>query len=170
VRTFLITLLLAVAVAGGADAASKHKGPKLIRPDTPAAGKGLGQGVTGEQAALAVFSDIEKRLIRDFFGDKTGKGVGKKGAGAGKYKGKSKTMPPGLANRGELPPGLQKHLERFDTLPPGLAKRDLSYDLQSRLPRLGVGLARKIIGNDVVLIEEATGVVLDILEGVLGQQ
>jgi hypothetical protein len=113
---------------------------------------------TGAAVAHAVFSEIEKRLIRDYLQTK-------KGERDNKAHSKAKTMPHGLAKRDELPPGLAQHVARWGTLPPGLEKRDLPYHLESRLPKLKPGLARKIVGNDVVLIERATGLVLDILEG-----
>lgn len=78
-----------------------------------------------------------------------------------KYGGKDKKMPPGLAKRDQLPPGLAKR----DTLPPGLAKRDLPSALERRLSRLPGGYSRKTVGSDIVLIEEATGVIFDILKG-----
>jgi len=76
-------------------------------------------------------------------------------------------MPPGLAKRGSLPPGLQKQLERNGTLPPGLAKRDLPDDLKSKLPPVPEGLERVIADESVVLIEKATGKILDVIQGVL---
>ena len=82
-------------------------------------------------------------------------------------KGKNKQMPPGLAKRDRLPPGLQKQLEKNGTLPPGLAKRDLPAELESQLPPAQDGTERVIAGNDVVLIHQATGVVLDILKDII---
>ena len=65
-----------------------------------------------------------------------------------------------------LPPGLAKRKQ----LPPGLAKRDIPDDLASQLP-WRVDEEIKIIDDEVVLIERATGVVLDILlDGVRGGQ
>jgi Ni/Co efflux regulator RcnB len=120
-----------------------------------------------QRAAEAVFNELEKRLIRDFFGVKVS---GQKAKSAAKAKsgkkGKSDEMPPGLAKKENLPPGLQKQLQKNGTLPPGLAKRDLPSGLEGRLPKRK-GQKRLIVGNDVVLIERATGLVLDILEGVL---
>ena len=46
--------------------------------------------------------------------------------------------------------------------------RDLPPGLASRLPPTKFGQRRYIVGNDVVLIEAATGLILDILEGVFG--
>lgn len=79
----------------------------------------------------------------------------------------SKQMPPGLAKKETLPPGLANHLEKHGTLPPGLAKRDLPSDLLSRLPAAKKGTKRAIVGNDIVLLEEGTEIVLDILKGVV---
>lgn len=169
-RILLITLLLAFSTAAMADVQPRAKGPKLVRPDRPAAETGAGRGMTADEMAKTVFSEVEKRVIRDFFNDRTRRlGEGDKLRGAGSDRGMSKTMPPGLARRDELPPGLELQVERFGTLPPGLAKRDLPYDLERLLPRRAAGLSRKIVDSDVVLIEEATGLVLDVIEGVLGQ-
>ncbi len=101
-----------------------------------------------------VFNAVEKQLIRDFFDE--GRGHGKIKKGRGKHKtGRGRGMPPGLAmqldSRGRLPPGLQGR-----ALPPGLNKR---------LGHAGLGRSRQIVGDDVVLIETATGVILDILRG-----
>jgi hypothetical protein len=45
-------------------------------------------------------------------------------------------LPPGLAKRDQLPPGLEKQLVRRGTLPPGLQKRlqPCPEDLERRLP------------------------------------
>ncbi len=120
-----------------------------------------------QRALEAVFNELERHLIRDFFGVKVS---GQKVKSAAKTKsgkkGKSGEMPPGLAKKDSLPPGLQKQLQKNGKLPPGLAKRDLPSGLEGRLP-MRKGQKRLIVGNDVVLIERATGLVLDILVDVL---
>ena len=124
-----------------------------------------------------VFKEAEKRAIEKFFGKKAAaaqddgkksknKGRGK-GKGLGRGKGRGKGMPPGLAKRGSLPPGLQKRLEKHGSLPPGLAKRGLPAGLESQLPKVPEGLERVIAGESIVLLEKATGKILDIIEGVL---
>ena len=85
----------------------------------------------------------------------------------GKGKGKDKKMPPGLAKKDKLPPGLQRQLENNGRLPPGLAKRDLPTELEAQLPPLQEGTERLIVDNDVVLIHQATGVVLDVLRDIV---
>ena len=115
-----------------------------------------------QDMADVVFDEIEKRVIRDFFGVKSS--AAKK---SGK-KGKSDKMPPGLAKRDRLPPGLERQLQRSGRLPPGLEKRSLPADLEARLSRRH-GIDRVIVGNDVLLVRRATGVILDILKDVLTQ-
>ena len=132
-----------------------------------------------------IFKEVEKRAIGEFFGKQAAKASKdadddekdegkkkkkkKKGKKAKKSKGKGRGrgLPPGLAKRDSLPPGLQKQLEKNGTLPPGLAKRGLPPELQSQLPAVPPGLERIIAGDDVVLLEKATGKILDIIQGVL---
>ncbi len=114
-----------------------------------------------------VFDEIEKRIIRDYFGKKDAAGEDEKKKGKGHGKGKSGSMPPGLAKRGSLPPGLQRQLDQKGRLPPGLAKRELPADLHFKLKPAAPGTERAIVDGAVVLIERATGKVLDAIEGVV---
>lgn len=100
------------------------------------------------------FGKQHEKAIREWFGDK------KNLAG----------LPPGLAKREELPPGLQKHLERDGTLPPGLQKRlePLPTSLEAKLPKLPEGVKRGVVAGSVVVIEERTSKILDIVKDVLG--
>jgi hypothetical protein len=63
-----------------------------------------------------------------------------------------------------LPPGVAKNLARGKRLPPGIAKRPVPSRLQAQLPTR-VGVEVSIFGDRIVLLE-ASGVVIDILEGV----
>ena len=82
----------------------------------------------------------------------------------------SKGLPPGLAKKGKLPPGLQKHLDKTGKLPPGLQKRlePLPRDLDVRLPRLPDYWERVILERHVILIDRRTQRILDIIENVIG--
>ena len=63
-----------------------------------------------------------------------------------------------------LPPGIAKNLARGEPLPPGIAKKHIPAKLQARLPaRAGVEIT--IFGERIVLLE-ASGLVIDILEGI----
>ncbi len=184
----LLSLLLLVAMVGQVEAqgsASKRgpKGPKwkgkkqstvkkgpYKAPETEAIGSTrfaiIPKAQETEDIARTVFSEIERRIIERYFGktEAPEEEKAEKGKGA---KGKSKAMPHGLAKRETLPPGLARHVERHGALPPGLQKRDLPDDLASLLPETSPGLERVIVDNNVVLIERATGLVLDVLENVL---
>lgn len=74
-------------------------------------------------------------------------------------------LPPGLAKRDRLPPGLEKQLRRNGTLPPGLQKRvrSLPESCEVRLPRLPHQWERVILGGRIILLDgEQT--IRDILE------
>jgi len=116
-----------------------------------------------------IFDAVEKRLIREYFAPQDRKGQTKsdkepRGKGKKNQHGK-KGLPPGLAKRRGLPPGLAKRQQ----LPPGLARRDLPNGLLAILPAAAAGTERLVVGNNVVLIQKATGIVLDILSDVAGQ-
>jgi hypothetical protein len=100
----------------------------------------------------------ERRAIEDYYRALNNKKKQKKG------------LPPGLAKRGgNLPPGLQKKLERDGQLPPGLQKRvePLPVDLEHRLPRLPESWQRAVIDRDVILLDRRTNRILDIIESVI---
>lgn len=116
------------------------------------------EAVTGK-VLERVFSEAERAVVEEYFKVPTQK---KQEGGKSKKKG----LPPGLAKKGELPPGLQKQLEKNGRLPPGLAKRELPGDLLGRLPTAPKGTKRYVAGSDVVLVDAATEVILDVIRGV----
>jgi len=101
--------------------------------------EGVTAGVLG-----AVLSEDEVRTIRRYFDDH-----------------------PGAVDRvKELPPGIRKKIARGGTMPPGIAKQALPDELHRRLPARK-GQDYEIVGNDVVLVETATRVIVDVLKDVL---
>jgi hypothetical protein len=74
-------------------------------------------------------------------------------------------LPPGLAKRDRLPPGLEKQLVRRGTLPPGLQKRlqPCPEDLERRLPPPPPECAHVLIGGHIVLLNRRTNVVVDLI-------
>ena len=98
------------------------------------------------------FGAAEQRIIREWFLN----GANLKG------------LPPGLAKRDELPPGLQQQLARNGKLPPGLEKKiqPLPAQLETQLPRLTDGRRRIVLGGNVILLEPRTGAILDILKNI----
>jgi hypothetical protein len=65
-----------------------------------------------------------------------------------------------------LPPGIAKNLARGKPLPPGIAKRTLPGGLATRLPSYP-GHEVIIVDRDVILVDIATQVIVDILTRVL---
>lgn len=119
-----------------------------------------------DKAIEGGFSELEKQIIEKYF-KKTKVESDSASDNKSKKKNKQKDLPPGLAKKEKLPPGLAKQLKRNGTLPPGLAKRNLPDDLNAELPDPVEGLERAIVDNAVVLVEKATGRVVDILQDVV---
>jgi Ni/Co efflux regulator RcnB len=73
-------------------------------------------------------------------------------------------LPPGLAKRDRLPPGLERQLRVRGTLPPGLRReiRTCPEELERRLPPPPLGYAHVAIGGHIVLVNRSTYMVLDI--------
>ncbi len=148
---FAIPLLLAAPAL--VDAAGKNKAKSGPAP-TQGQGK-ADKGKSGDASTGALLTTIISATERALIGDYVNKG-----------KASSQGLPPGLANRSQLPPGLQKHIDRTGRLPPGLQKRTLPGDLRGLLP-YRKGQDYRVVGNDIVLIETATSLILDIMKGVL---
>lgn len=119
--------------------------------------KGAGHGAAGHppggkgKEAVHLFSPRESELIRAWFAEPA----------------HLEGLPPGLAKRERLPPGLEKQLRRNGTLPPGLEKKlhPLPDDLAVRLPPLPGGLRRVILGEHVLILDERTSAIVDVLFG-----
>ncbi len=154
---FLLAALFAIPLILGApaqgDAAGKNKGKGGPTPTYTQgkANKGKTDGVSTAALVATVISATERALIGDY---------------VQRAKRSHNGLPPGLAKRDRLPPGQQKQIQRNGTLSPGLAKRGLPGDLRGQLPHRK-GQAYRVVGSDIVLIETATNVILDIMKGVL---
>ena len=79
-----------------------------------------------------------------------------------------KGLPPGLAKREQLPPGLQRQLAKNGKLPPGLEQKlePLPPTLEASLPDLPSGHRRIVIGANVILLDETTSFIVDIITGI----
>ena len=64
-------------------------------------------------------------------------------------------LPPGLAKKDRLPPGLERQLRRNGKLPPGLQKKvqPLGADCQVGLPKLPTDWRRVVLGDRVILVD-----------------
>ena len=127
----------------------------LAAATTPALGqgkgkrKGSGQGNqrSGINASINIFLGNDRRVIGDWISSRP---MG--------------SLPPGLANRESLPPGLQKQLAKNGQLPRGLEKRMTSFpaELNNRLSPLQSGLGRIFIHGRAVIFNRETRVILDV--------
>jgi hypothetical protein len=110
----------------------------------------FGVGSDDVQVQVA-FGDNDRRLIHDYYRNK---------------KIKHKGLPPGLAKKGKLPPGLQKQLRKKGKLPPGLAKRYLPQELEGKLSPIPHGYVRLKVGGDIVLMNKTTEIIFDIIHDI----
>lgn len=134
---------------------------------------GTASAQTAGDAAGRIFDEVTRAAIEGFYNevkraagaaDDSDTSAAKDQKGGGKKQG---GLPPGLARKEKLPPGLERQLQKKGTLPPGLAKRNLPPDLASRLPSTPPDLERIIVDTNVLLVEKATGVILDIIHDVV---
>jgi hypothetical protein len=98
------------------------------------------------------FGPEQERLIREWFTSRSN----------------YNNLPPGLAKRDSLPPGLQRQLHRDRTLPPGLQKRlqPLPLALEQQLPPISVGMRRVVLSGNVILLQVATARIIDLIRDV----
>lgn len=163
---YLVTILLSGMLASPALALAKDGGllNRVANADLKTAA-GFPPPAKDEgsidRVANAFFSQKDAKIIRDYY-----EALNKKKQEQ-EHKAKEKGLPPGLAKREQLPPGLQQHLERHGKLPPGLEKKRLPGDLNKRLSPVPKGYKRLTVGRDVVLVDERTQVIVDILTDVL---
>ena len=80
------------------------------------------------------------------------------------YRGHEGHLPPGLAKRDALPPGLERQLVVRGTLPPGLRGRmhPCPVEVEHYLPPAPTGYMHTVIGGNIALVNRRTFLVLDI--------
>jgi hypothetical protein len=83
----------------------------------------------------------------------------------GRWYREGRGLPPGLAKRDRLPPGLEKHLVRGGALPPGLQKKiqPLPVVIERELNVLPAGYRRGYVGGHIVIVNDKTSLVLDVM-------
>lgn len=135
VSQFLVLLSLSLLVLGGCYSMPLQTSGRVT--------------VQGDHGAIDIaFSDRDRNLIRSYYGYKPG----------------GKKLPPGLAKKGKLPPGIQKQLAVRGHFPPGLQYQPLPADLDRRLTRLPEGYLRVLAGSSFVLFNERTRVIFDLMQ------
>lgn len=128
----------------------------LAMPAVAGQGRGQGQAKKADKAdknnakpdAVVVDRDGHVRVIRDY-------------AHAG-------SLPPGLAKRDQLPPGLRKQLHERGALPPGLQKHLVPVPAPwlTRLPPVPPYYQRYFAGEDLLVIDTRANVIVVIIPNV----
>jgi hypothetical protein len=79
------------------------------------------------------------------------------------YRANPGALPPGLAKREGLPPGLEKQLRRNGRLPPGLEKKLVAFPpaIETHLPPCPPDVRRGLIGGIAVMWNSRTGLIVD---------
>lgn len=100
----------------------------------------------GDGQGSRFYDDHDQDVMRVWYGDHRGH------------------LPPGLAKKDQLAPGLEKQLIERGTLPPGLRKKiePCPEDLERRLPPPPPDYEDVVIGGHIVLLNRRTYVVADI--------
>jgi len=131
----LIGLLMALVLVAGAQEISAQGRNRSDRETSVAISVSIGKS--------------DERIIREWFSQPAN----------------MQGLPPGLAKKERLPPGLQKQLARNGQLPPGLQKRiqPLPPPLEARLTRLPEGRRRVMISGSVVLLDQRKNIILDMI-------
>jgi len=82
----------------------------------------------------------------------------------GWYSENANHLPPGLAKKDRLPPGLEKQLVRNGALPPGLQKRfyPVPVELERQLPPPPPDCAHVLISGHIVLLNRKTNLIVDV--------
>ena len=108
-------------------------------------GRGHGKH-KGEPVRGYYYNDHDRQVLRTWYGERQG------------------NLPPGLAKRDELPPGLARQLAARGTLPPGLRKKihPCPVDLVRRLLPPPPDYRHVLIGGRIALINPRTYMILDI--------
>jgi hypothetical protein len=101
--------------------------------------------------AQMVFTKEERTLVTNWFRDNR------------------RGLPPGLAKRERLPPGLEKQLRERGHLPPGLQKKiqPLPPALERQMRILPTGFRRVVVAGNVLLMNEKTAEIYDIVRNVI---
>jgi hypothetical protein len=145
-RNFAALIVIVSMTAGASAAMAQGRGREQYRaPDARTS--------SASPSIFGGFGNDERRIITEWFHDPAN----------------SSNLPPGLAKREHLPPVLQKQLIKNGRLPPGLEKKmePLPRVLEVRLSRLPEGRRRIVIGGNVILMDETTSMIVDIIVGVL---
>jgi len=134
----LLVTLLAVSLAPGVAFAGQGRGR----------GHANGRGAAASDEAVVIDRDGHRRIVRDYY--------------------RNNALPPGLARRRSLPPGLEKQLRERGELPPGLEKRltAVPSPLAARLPGLPPYYSRYFAGSDLLVVDTRSNRIVSVIPNI----
>lgn len=134
VRNFAVLAVCAALASTAVFAKNNGKGKDKHKVHDDRGYTAVQGGDHGTQVNI-IFSDHDRVVVRDYY--------------------RGGQLPPGLAKRGSLPPGLRKHLRKNGTLPPGLQKKLYYFpeELDARLAPLPRDCRRAFIDGAVVIVD-----------------
>jgi hypothetical protein len=131
----LLVAVLAISLAPGVAFAGQGRGR----------GHANGRGASAGDEAVVIDRDGHRRIVRDYY--------------------RNNALPPGLAKRQSLPPGLEKQLRERGELPPGLQKRltAVPSPLAARLPGLPPYYTRYFAGSDLLVVDTRSNRIVSVI-------
>jgi hypothetical protein len=140
-----LVALISVLLLGGSSNPALAKGDKGKGPHKKDAGV---ETVRVGRDVIVVDRNGHRRVINEYF---TRDG-----------------LPPGLAKRRSLPPGLRRQLHERGHLPPGLQKRlePVPFDLGGRLPPVPRYYSRYFADRDLIVIDTRSNRIIAVIPDV----
>lgn len=105
----------------------------------------------------AYFDDQQRTYVREYYTTNYGEG---------------KRCPPGLAkkNNGCMPPGQARNWAIGQPVPRGVTVYTVAPPVIRMLPPAPYGYRYARLGGDVVLVQQQNNIIVDVIQGLLGQQ
>src|SRR5579863_6104131 len=121
-------------------------GPAIAQAQGNSHGKGHDKHGDADDQGEHYYKAHDREVMHDWYADHEGH------------------LPPGLAKKDRLPPGLERQLVVRGTLPPGLQKRihPCPEELERQLPPPPPHCEHVVIGGHIVLLDRRTNMVLDV--------
>ncbi len=146
-RGVMVTALLSVPLAAQA------KQPEHAANKSEDHGNKHDKGHGNERGDAKSWHSDERSAIENFFASHWADGSPR-----------GKSLPPGLAKQGKIPPGIAAQIQQGKRLPDEIGL-PLPSTLRALLPKRS-GVQSLLVGDDVVLVDAVSQVIVDVLRGV----
>jgi hypothetical protein len=139
-----VAVVAVLLMAQAASAQGRGNGKPARAGEGKAAGEGKGAKEKSVTVSVVVDRDGDRRVVREYF--------------------RQQSLPPGLAKK-DLPPGLAKQLRERGQLPPGLEKHmvEVPASLHARMPPLPPSHHRYFVGGDMIVVDLSNKVVIAVV-------